>query len=192
MTTAKYIGPEITTDYAMAELCDSPEWHCELCIDWENRTIDLDSVHSSSNSWTVREHHGHENTYRVEMMVADEFAAMIKALIPLVNTVADAYDSEWDGSNHVATFDGIDKDGLTHEIEIKIESARYMAVGGIWDAGQYCEADPPEVAADASSEWIETKAVEIQSDAHDNGIHLHDIEEYLSELRAEAAEEATA
>jgi hypothetical protein len=120
-------------------------------------------------------------------MSAADFATMIKALLPMVNKMADAYSSEWNGSNHVADFD-MDydtKEDLSHEIESTITGARFDSVGGIWDAGQYCEADPPDVDGCDNSD-LKVIAAEIQGDAHCDGIHLHDIEEYLEELRSEA------
>ena len=117
---------------------------------------------------------------------------LIADLRPLVVRVADLYSSEWDDSNHIARWaDYGVVEALLHEIENLIDDAEESTPGGLWDAGEWLEpGDPIVVSATATDTDLERLAEELQSDAHYEGIHLHGLEEYLLELRADAREAA--
>lgn len=184
MSKVKYIGPEIKNDATLAALQGRPDYHLIIRLDWENATISIEDRPDHDRSWTVREHHGHEWTHSLDILSRDDAVLLIDALRPLVQQMHDAYSSEWDGSNHVATF-GLDEDereGLVHEIERTITEARVDAVGGVWDAADYLAAAPPEMHDDTDMDAL---AIELQADAHDDGIHLHDLDDYLEALKDE-------
>jgi hypothetical protein len=186
---ARYVGPVISDDATMAALCGSPHYWLELEIDWEHRTIDITARHNSNTSWTMREHHGHASTFELPILVRDDALSLIAALRQVVGRVADTYRSEWDGRNHVARWSHSEDehDELLHEIHIMIQNARYTPAGGVWDAADYLEADPPRVPATTTDEQLQELEARLQGEAHDCGVHLHDLDEYLEQRRRDDA-----
>ena len=181
MNTVKYVGPEITSDATLAELCGTPDHHLQVYCSWEQGTIDIEAVRDGCTSYSGDEYNGHAESWRVDILSAMDTWSMVKELTPIVAQLHAAHSTEWDGNNHVARYSlGDDElDSLRSAAHDIISEARQDAVGGVWDAADYCEADPPVVDSNTD---LDELAAELQSAAHQDGIHLHCIHMYLEEL----------
>lgn len=188
---AQYIGPEITTDYTLAELCGTPTFRLEVYLDWEERTIDIWDRPESDRSWTAREHHGHAWAHTLPLLTRADALALIELLMVAVDEIAETYSSEWDGSNHVARWAcGHDEhEERLYRLEQMIHDSPVNPCGGLWDAADWADPAPPTVSASTTDAELEALAAELQDEAHHEGIHLHGVDEYLEGLRSEATTE---
>jgi hypothetical protein len=181
--------PESDTD--LAEMQGDDAHRLELFLDFEKRSIEVEVRLASDNSWTAREHHGHAMTVGiVPQSRADARDLLAELVVPFAKLCAQ-YSSRWDGSNHVAQWaDPKRAEELRYQIERLAEDHTVSDAprGSLWDAPEWLEAEPPVVAADATDEALEAAASEIQAAAHEDGIHLCGLDEYLERLRDEAAE----
>lgn len=103
----------------------------------------------------------------------------------IVEELCSLYSSEWDGSNHVAQWSDEERVvDLAEAIERAITEYQPFDAhcGSLWDASEWLDASPPQVAADATNKQLADLATELQEEAHSEGVHLHGLEEYLEGL----------
>jgi hypothetical protein len=188
--TITYTGPELDSDATLAIYADNPNWTLELSCDFGRREIGFDRRHEvDQHTTTAREWHGHARSWRVPIMVKADAQMVVDRVRGLMTRVCAGYSSEWDGSNHVARFTDAAQETLD-EIDRYVENlehtGRLTAAGGLWSAADWFEAEPPpEVWPDDTDADLEALADELQAEAHDEGVHVHDLEEYLREMRDE-------
>ncbi len=192
----RYVGPNLETDTTLAELVGNPHHHLEIVADFGEREIHYRAVHEAdANSTPAREWHGHARSWIVPIMTRSDAEAVVGHLRPLVAKACAGYTDEWDGSNQVARFTDDAREALD-EIGMYLDdlpvTGRLTPAGGLWDAADWLQAEPPEVSPVATDAELEALAGELQDAAHYEGVHVHDLEEYLQarrdELQAEPLE----
>lgn len=139
-------------------LCCDDSHRQHLNIDWGRKLIDVDNEHESTNAVTMYQYHGHLTALRLP--AATTQTAILEALkthIAQVRTLADAYESKWDGHNHVATFVGVEVgtallDDLADDL-LEEPAATYQH----WSAESWYDSATPEscgITADTTDEQI--------------------------------------
>jgi hypothetical protein len=159
-----------------------------LCIDWQNEVVEFFSQSSSNNSTSAAEWHGHEINVRLPKVDARNIKQALLEFAPSIREMAECYDSQWNGSNHVASWTDLDMledfrrdldnviDDLIHSVTIDCSPQDWFSTVTAEDLG---------ITAATTDEEVEQLAKENVEDALHNDRVLYGAEDYLLELRDE-------
>jgi hypothetical protein len=166
-----YIGPKIERDIELAKLQGTPEHELRLCVDWDQRTVDVESRLVSDGAHTVVEHYDHSWSITIPLLTADDYHAMLEAVRLICDEVCDAYPGgsrgeqcKWEDMDWYHT--------QLHRAERVVEDAPVTAPGGLWSAFDWFQAAPP-----ATKEELQDCLAEASSD----GVWLYDLEDYIEQ-----------
>jgi hypothetical protein len=178
-------------DYTLAQMVGRPDWDLYICANIQGMALTWHTrLEASEGEVSMREHRGHEINYRVSIMSVSDAEGLMRDLVTALKPRMDAYTSEWDGSNHVAKFPGLDEDEYSSDPgQDVVDGFEPGPTGGLWDAADWLFGSDLQVDIDTTNEEIAQMAKSLQAEAHDDGVHLYDVDEYLESLRATAEED---
>jgi len=174
--TAVYIedveGTELYQHYP--QQCQAQPCYIEL--ECETGRLRADYNGEIGNAVPVSVWHGHDQRWTIPALTADSANKLMAEIKPLAQRVVDGYESECDGSNHVARFDDDAKSAI-EEIERKIESwdgemVKMWAVADWYESATHWN---DEKTACEIGDWTitaETTGTEIGKIAHEMNIDL--------------------
>jgi len=175
----------------------------ELILDWEAREIRVETRNSDIQGTTYYRWHGRESAFSLPSSVdASALREWVQGeIIPMAQSLFDAYSCEWDGSNHVGRFldeDGDEKDTFDEMAAISQaleDDAPTTENGGLYDPGDWFGPAHGQIKAELSAldseEAVEAYAAEQISVAESECVVFDgDAEEYLMDLWREARAEA--
>jgi len=112
-------------------------------------------------------------------LTAEELNELLKRIAPLAERVLSAYESKWDGNNHVGTYEDYDAPRAMEEIE-EICNDTETSSKGVWDAEDWYRDDRQlMVTKDMSEEDLCTLAEQLEEEAESEGITVVGTLEYL-------------
>jgi len=167
-----------------------------LVLDWGRRRADVEWTWSSQTGCTFYEHYGHQSAFALEPTVdARRLVDWLAEHQAVLTTIADGYESVWNGSNHVAQFNpeaGAALEGLITEWETMDVEALALPDGeGVWAASEWLyETRLDHVGPRSTDAEIEAVAAQLTTEALGEGIRLEGAEEYLRTVRDELRDEA--
>jgi hypothetical protein len=171
------IDEEITSNAHGAMLYPDHRYRQYLCIDWSGRRIQREERHESQNAITMAEYHGHTTAIAMPYSIATSALRTILAEhAEALNALADAYTSEWDGSNMVARFSGVEpeaKSELTDSLHDAMQdNAAELAEA---DAAEHLQMVGPndyDITAETTDERLDEIAAGIVNSAIIDGYVL--------------------
>jgi hypothetical protein len=172
----KYTGPELDNSVALAVFQGSPRFSLEIYVDWDRRTVEFVRRLSGDTCRTAEEFHDHAWSHPIATLTADDARCLLRDLDPLLEEIArECHEQELgDQWGRQAEWDSDWYHDRLHGIEVMIDRCQIDPEAGLWSAWDYFEAEEPALAETMAS---------ILDDAHGNGVHLYDVEEYLDEIR---------
>lgn len=167
-----------------------------LVLDWGERQARIDWRASSETGCTFYEWHGHQAALRLPPNVdARRLAEWLTDNAERLASIADGYESVWDGNNHIAQFSPATRT-LLEALEMEAEQweereALALPEGqGVWAASEWLyDSRTEHVGPRSTDAEIAAVAAQLTKEALAEGIRLEDAEEYLQSVRDELREE---
>lgn len=164
-----------------------------LAIDWRSGEVEVIAREYTLTGTPMYEYHGHVITSRLpdDVDASRLHGYVTDEIIPAMQPWADAYQSDWNGSNHVATFDGVfdkaDPYALQGTLDQLCEDAPTFDEGGIVDVGEWLHDWAwSTVQARHSDEEVTVMAEDVEKEEREKGFVFDgDVEKYLREIRDE-------
>jgi hypothetical protein len=152
-----YIGPKFGKNIDLAKMQGSPDRELRLVVDWDQRTVDVESRLKDDRTWTVAEHYDHCWSISFPVLTTEDFRSMLAELMPIFDVVCDEY--HWYYTQ-------------IPRVERIIEDAQNTEPGGLWSAWDWFQAAPP-----TTKEELQDCLAEASSD----GVWLYDLEDYIEQ-----------
>lgn len=170
---------DIDSKSCLTEMC-GPNRNLTMRIYWrKNGAIYFDSQHPSENSIPVSEWHGHESTWELPKVCAFDIQAEIEKVQDRIKDLAETYESEWDGNNHIAKFPEDLYNDVMAEIFQAVENLSTAEPCDYWDPYDYWQAYTSEqvaaeigLTAESTQEEIEDMALEMAASVDIDGVLL--------------------
>lgn len=173
---------------------------CHVTLDCRSSKLGAEYNPEIGNAVPGAVYHGHVQAWSIPCLRESAANALLEEIEPLAARVVAGYSSEWNGSNHVASFDD-DAQEAIEAIEAICDAADVSDGVRAWDAGDWLTASGNTrrevvrsqlgITAETTDEELAAIETRVEAEAVETGEAdvLTGTRRYLESLRDEAREE---